>query len=181
MKIRGLSKIGILFCIIVILLASNSLVVAQPQKETVRKSLFNLQFVLTVSWSANETSEPFLPGELHVIILTIASCVTRGVFGKSILNLLTGRPYLTGITVEETPEWCTAWTSEEYFTQAIVPDETMVMSVPLYIFLNENAPSHSVGNVKIHIKIFDKKGPFDFITLIEGFDQVATLAFVTGS
>jgi hypothetical protein len=121
-----------------------------------------------------------LPGEVRVVFLTIISFVTRGPFGKFLLNILTGQPYVMQITVEDTPEWCTTWTSQEYFTQVINPDEVAVQAIPLYIFLNDDAPSNSVGCIKIRLTIYDKKGPFDIITLIEGFKQTATLAFITG-
>jgi hypothetical protein len=180
MKCKGLIKIGILFCII-ILFASNASAATQPRKETGRHSLFNIQFVCNTSWSGNQTQTPIIPGEIRVIELTVASSVIRGIFGGLLLNFLKGNPYLTKISIEETSEWCTAWTSEEYFTQSMLPDEVSIIYVPLYIFVDGNAPNHTVGNVRIHIKIYDMKGPFEFFTFVEGCEQIATLAFVTGS
>lgn len=179
MKRKGLKKIGILFCII-ILFASTASAATQPRRETSRHGLFNIQFVCTVSWSGNQTQTPIIPGEIRTINLIINTNIIRGSLGRLFLHLLNGHPFLTRISIEEAPEWCTAWTSEEYFTQMIVTDNTLTLSNPLYIFVDENAPEHSVGFVKIHIKIYDVKGLFEIVTFVEGYEQVATLAFVTG-
>jgi hypothetical protein len=179
MKGKGLIKIGILFCII-IFFASTASAATTPQREAGRHGLFNIQFACTVSWSGNQTQTPITPGDLRSINLEVTSSVIRGVFGGLFLKLLKGNPYLTKISVEESLEWCTAWISEEYFTQTMYPDQVSTIYVPLYIFVDENAPNHTVGTVRINIKIYDMKGPFEFFTVVEGCEQIATLAFVTG-
>jgi hypothetical protein len=50
--------------------------------------LFNLQSVLTVSWSANQTAQPVVPrGALRTLTLDISHTVTRGVFGQGMLQV----------------------------------------------------------------------------------------------
>jgi hypothetical protein len=181
MKIGGLRKLCIVFSIIVILLLSNSLVVAQSQKEILKKSLFNLQFVLTISWSGSDLQQPISPGETRAVNLTITSCVTRGAYGKILLRILEGGTYIMHLSVEDTPEWCIAWTLQENFTGVIDSNEITCHNTLIYIHLSDDAPgNYSLGWVKIRSTINDKKGPFNIITLIHGFEQNATLTFITG-
>ncbi len=181
MKIRGLRKLCIAFSIIVILLLSSSLVVAQPKKEILKKSLFNLQFVLTISWSGSDLQQPILPGETRAVNLSIISCVTRGAYGKILLRFLEGGTFIMHLGIEDTPEWCTAWTLQENFTGVIKSDDVTLHNTLMYVHLSDDAPgNYSLGWVKICSSINDKKGPFNIITLIHGFKQTATLAFNTG-
>jgi hypothetical protein len=181
MKIGGLRKLCIVFSIILVILTSSSLVVAQPQKENFTKGLFHLQFVSTISWSGSDLQEPISPGETREVNLTITSIVTRGAYGKILLHILEGATYIIQLSIVDEPDWCTAWTSQENLIGVIVPDEVTIQKTQLYIHLSDDAPSnYTLGWVKIRCNIENMKGPLKFITLIGGFEQNCTLTFVPG-
>jgi len=181
MKKRGMRNFFILFTIIVVLLLQSSLVSAQPQSGYHPGCFFNLQFVMNLSWSGNDTQEPISPGETREVHLTISSTVTRGAYGRILLQILEGGTYPIQLFVEEKPEWCIAWTSQENFTGVILPNEMCTQNTLLYIHLNDDAPSnYTLGWVKLRCAINDKKGPFNILTLIHGYENTFTLSFIPG-
>jgi hypothetical protein len=120
------------------------------------------------------------PGETREVNLTISSMVTRGAFGKLLLRLLDGGLYILHLSIEDSPDWCTAWVAQENLTGVIKNDESYVHNTLLYIHLSDDAPgNYSMGWVKINGTINDKKGPFNIFTLVHSFTQEATLPFVT--
>ena len=180
MKKRGMRIFFISCTIIVILLTNSSLVLAQLQSGYHPGCFFNLQFVMNLSWG-NETAEPISPGETREVHLTISSTVTRGAYGRILLQILEGGTYPIQLSVEDKPDWCIAWTSQENFTGIIVPDEMCTQNTLLYIHLNDDAPSnYTLGWVKLRCTINDKKGPFNILTLIHGYENTFTLSFITG-
>lgn len=158
--------------------ASTSFTGAQPLKERHTNDFFSLQFVLTISWPAIDLDQPISPGETREVHLTISSFVTHGVFGKILLRLLSGTTFLIQLMIAEKSEWCTVWFLQEYLTGFINPDEVFVQNTSLYIHLNNDAPTnYTLGIVKIQCKAFEKKGPSNVLTLIQGYENTFTLCF----
>ncbi|HUS98983.1 MAG TPA: hypothetical protein VMY59_01525 [Candidatus Thermoplasmatota archaeon] len=182
MKKKGMKKILILCAIIVILLLQSSLASAQSQKDYQKQGLFGFQFAMTISWSGNETQEPIHPGEVRTVLVHVAYSVVRGAFGGILLRLLESRPFPLRLSIVDKPDWCTAQLSIEDFIGVIQPDMVQEVYSLLNIQLSEGAPlNHTLGYVKIHGSIESIKGPFNILTIIQGFDINATLSFVTDS
>jgi hypothetical protein len=180
MKKKGMKKILILCATIVILLQQSSLASAQSQKEYQNQGLFGLQFVMTISWGANQTQEPIHLGEVRTVPVLIDYSVVRGAFGNILLHLLRGRPFPLELSIVDKPDWCTAFLSVEDFIGVIQPDMIQKVHSVLSIQLSEDAPlNHTLGYVKIHGSIESIKGPFNILTIIQGYDLNATISFVT--
>ena len=181
MKTRGMRIFFILCTVIVILLTNSSLAIAQPQDGYHTQGLFfNLQFVMTISWGANETQTPIHPGEARQVHLIVAHTVARGALGRMLLRLLEDRPFPIRLSIEDKPDWCTAHLSVENFIGVITPDEVQSINSVLFIQLSEDAPlNYTLGYVKIHGVIDHMKGPFNILTLIHGYETNVTLFFVT--
>jgi hypothetical protein len=181
MRTRGMRIFLILCTVIVILLTNSSLAIAQPQYGYHTQGLFfNLQFVMTISWGANETQTPIHPGEVRQVHLIVAHTVARGALGRMLLRLLEGRPFPIRLSIEDKPDWCTAHLSVENFIGVITPDEVQSINSVLFIQLSEDAPlNYTLGYVNLHGVIDDMKGPFNILTLIQGYESNVTLFFVT--
>jgi len=180
MKIRGIRNTCSAFLIIFVLLSSNSFVVAQPQKESLN-NLFHLQFSLTVAWNGSQTSQPISPGETRVVILDVAYTVNKGLLGGLLLHLLKGKSFPIQLSIEEKPDWCDAWFVPVTLTGFINPGEIEIQNSSLFIHVNEDAPTnHTIGELKSRCAIDDMKGPFKIFTLIQGFEQIFSLTFITG-
>jgi hypothetical protein len=175
-----MKKILILCAILAILLLQSSLASAQSQKDYHKQGLFGFQFAMTISWNANETQEPIHPGEVRAVRVYVAYSVVRGAFGNILLHLLEGRPFPLRLSIVDKPDWCTAQLSIEDFIGVIEPDMVQEVYSVLNIQLSEDAPlNHTLGYVKIHGSIESIKGPFNILTIIQGYDINATLSFVT--
>jgi len=180
MKIKGARNIFIVFLIIFALICSNSSVVAQLQKESPIKGLIPLQFSLTVSWNGSQTAQPFSPGETREVILDVAYTVNKGLLGGLLLHLLKGKSFSIQLSIEEKPDWCDAWFIPETMT-GVVTHDIGKQNSSLFIHVNEDAPTnHTIGELKIRCAIDDMKGPFKIFTLIQGFEQIFSLLFITG-
>ncbi len=181
MKIKGAKNIFIVFLIIFALLCNNSFVVAQPQKESPIKGLTPLQFSITVSWNGSQTSQPISPGETRDVILDVTYTVNKGLFGGLLLHLLKGKSFSIQLSIEEKPDWCDAWFIPETMTGVVNPKDVEIQNSSLFIHVNEDAPTnHTIGVLKIRCAIDDMKGPFKILTLIQGFEQIFSLLFITG-
>ena len=175
-----MKKILILCATIVILLLQSSLASAQSQKDYQNQGIFGLQFVITISWGANQTQQPIHPGEVRTVPVLIDYSVVRGAFGNILLHLLGGRPFPLRLSIVDKPDWCTAYLSIEDFIGVIQPDMIQEVYSVLNIQLSENAPlNHTLGYAKIHGSIESIKGPFDILTIIQGYDINATISFIT--
>jgi hypothetical protein len=173
-------KYSVLFAVIVILFTFSPLALAQSQDGYHPRCIFHLQFVLTISWG-NETQEPISPGETREVNLTISYVVSRGVYGRLLLQLLKGKSFPIQLFIGDKPDWCEAWTLPENITGVIAPDEVGVQYSSLFIHLDDDAPSnYTLGYVKIRCVAEDKKGPFNILTLIHGYEQQFTITFVPG-
>ena len=160
------------------LFLQSSLASAQPQNSSHKQGLFGLQFVMTISWNATQT--PIHPGEARQVQLIVAHTVARGALGRMLLRLLEGRPFPFRLSIGDKPDWCTAQLSVENFIGVIIPDEVQSVNSVLFIQLSEDAPlNYTLGYVKLHGVIDDMKGPFNILTLIQGYETNVTLFFVT--
>jgi hypothetical protein len=175
-------RLFFIFCaVIVILLTNSSLVLAQPQSGYHPGCFFNLQFVMTVSWSGNDTQEPISPGETREVNFTISSTVTRGAFGRWLLQLLEGRTFSIRLSILDKPDWCVTWIIPANITGTIQSDQITCYNSLLFIHLNDGAPSnYTLGWVKIRCIAEDKKGPFNIFTLVHGYENDFTISFIVG-
>ncbi|MFA5102518.1 MAG: hypothetical protein WC525_05145 [Candidatus Thermoplasmatota archaeon] len=134
--------------------------------------IFDLQSVLTVEWSANQTQQPVVPrGALRALDLTISHTVTRGVFGQMMLNVYTGKTIIINVEVVETPSWCTATIGQGTLATTVSPGEPTYVKTTLSLQVADDAPAFGLGYIKV-IATARKAG------LIEGFIQEFTLTFV---
>ena len=181
MKTRGMRIFFILCTVIVILLTNGSTALAKPQNGYHPQGLFNLQFVMDLSWG-NETQEPISPGETRKVNLTVVTyTVFRSLYGRMLLHLLEGSSFPIQLSIEDKPDWCIAWIIPENITGVIIPHEAFYQNLLLFIHLNDDAPSnYTSGLVKIRCIIEDKKGPFNIFTLVKGYEQNYTMEFTAG-
>jgi hypothetical protein len=135
--------------------------------------LYNLQSVLTVSWSANDTKTPVVPrGALRTLELTINHHVTRGVFGQVLLQLYAGYPVVIHIEIVKTPTWVTATLAQGTLTVTVTPDiagSTVTTQISLQVA--DDAPAYGLGYIEL-------KATAQKAGLIKGFEQNFTLSFV---
>lgn len=170
----------VLFMTIVILFTNGPSVVAQSQSKYHPQCFFNFQFVLNIRWG-NETAQPISPGETREVNLTISYTIARGAFGKRLLQLLEGGSFIIQLSIEDKPDWCTAWINPANITGIITPDPEVNERSQLFIHLDEDAPTnYTLGWVKIRGSIDDRKGPFNIITLIHGYENTFTVSFIPG-
>jgi len=181
MKTTRMKKYSVLFVVLVILFTCSPFALAQSEDVYHPQGFFfNLQFVLTISWG-NETSTPISPGETREVNLTITYTVTRGLYGRLLLQLLKGKSFPIQLFIEDKLDWCEAWTFPENMTGVIAPGEVGIQYSSLFIHLNDDAPSnYTNGYIKIRCVAENMKGPFNIITLIHGYEQQFTITFVTG-
>lgn len=180
MKIRRIRNTCSVFLIIFVLLSSTSFVVAQPLKES-RNGFFHLQFSLTISWNASQTEQPISPGETREVNINVHYTVNKGLLGGLLLRLLEGRSFSIQLSIEEKPDWCDAWLVPETMTGLVDSDEIGIQNSSLFIHLNEDAPTnYTIGVLEIRCFIENMKGPFKIFTLIQGFEQIFNIHFITG-
>ena len=133
MKIKVVRDFCFVFLIIFVLFSSNSFVVAQPQKESPNAGLFPLQFSITVSWNASQTSQPISPGETREVILDVTYTVNKGLLGGLLLHLLKGKSFSIQLSIEEKPDWCDAWFVPVTLTGIVKPGEIEIQNSSLFI------------------------------------------------
>jgi hypothetical protein len=134
--------------------------------------IFDLQSVLTVEWSANQTQQPVVPrGALRALDLTISHTVTRGVFGQAMLNVYRGKTIIINVEVVETPSWCTATIGQGTLATTVQPGEPTYVKTTLSLQVADDAPAFGLGYIKVQATA-RKAG------LITGFIQEFTLTFV---
>lgn len=161
------------------LFTSSPLALAQSSRSSHPGGFINnLQFVLNISFG-NETAQPISPGETREVTLNIYYLVTRGLFGRWLLQLLEGKPLLIQLSIEDKPDWCEAWLALENIT-GVISGEPGYQYSSLFIHANESPGNYTLGVVKILGTIHDKKGPFQVFTLIKGFEHEFNGHFVTG-
>jgi hypothetical protein len=163
--------------------ASSSMTISYEQEDMHqriphRRSLFHLQYVLTVSWNGTQTDTPISNGETRMVNVTVQSTVVRGAYGRFLLWLLEGTPYRIHLSVEDTPEWCESWFSPENLSAEFHGSETEVSETSLGIHVSADAPgNYSMGWVFCRASIESLTGPFHVFTLISGFEQNFTITF----
>jgi hypothetical protein len=157
--------------------------VAHPQDDNKPQGIFfNLQFTYIITWEANATQEPIMPGETREVNMTISYTVTRGALGRLLLQLLEGKSFPIQLSIEDKPDWCEAWMLPEDMTGVIPSDEIGVQYSSLFIHVSDDAPSnYTNGYVKMCGTIESMKGPFNILTLIQGYENDFTILFVAGT
>jgi len=175
---------GVCICAILVLtsgipVSSGYTIVEAPSKNIYHfQSIFHLQFTLIVWWNGSQLTTPILPGEIREINLNLTYGVNKGLWGKLLLRFLEGRSFPIQILLDDKPDWCEAWVLPKNLT-GLVPEGERYSS--LCIKLNESAPgNYTLGVILLRATIEDMKGPFNIITLIQGFEQQFSLYFQTG-
>jgi hypothetical protein len=134
--------------------------------------IFNLQSVLTVSWSANQTEAPVVPrGALRSLDLSISHTVTRGVFGEGMIRVYANKVIVINVEIVEVPTWVTATIAQGTLSTTVQPGETTFVKTSISLQVADNAPAFAQGYIKL--KATAKKAG-----LIEGFTQDFTLTFL---
>ena len=134
--------------------------------------LMNLQSVITVSWSGNQTAQPVVPrGAIRPVDLDVSYVVTRGALGAGVIKLYGGKQAFVKLEVVESSEWVTA-TLQSDTVAFPISEELTTRSNIVSFQVSENAPAYGLGFIKIRASIGRLAG------LIEGFDQTFTLNFV---
>jgi hypothetical protein len=132
---------------------------------------FNLQSVITVGWSGNQTAEPVVPrGAIRPVDLEVSYVITRGVLGKGVLAAYSGKQAFVKLEVVDSSPWVTATLQSD--TVAFELSETLQTKGNIVSFqVDEDAPAFGLGFIKI-------KASINKMTVIEGFEQTFTLNFV---
>lgn len=133
--------------------------------------LFNLQSVIGVSWSGNETAEPVVPrGAIRPVDLEVSYVVTRAVFGKLALLVYENKLAFIKLEIVEHSPWVTATLQTDTISLPI-SDKIHYKKTIVSFQVAEDAPAYGLGFIKIKAEV-GKLG------LIEGYDQTFTLNFV---
>ncbi len=134
--------------------------------------IFDLQSVLTVSWSSNQTQQPIVPrGALRTLDLTISHTVTRGVFGEGMIRVYTNKVIVISVEIIETPTWVTATLAQGTLSTTVQPNEVTYVHTSISLQVADDAPAYGLGYIKLTATA-KKAG------LIAGFTQDFTLNFV---
>jgi len=166
------------------LVVTNVSKVTQNTNEThdiISSSLFGLQSVITVSWDANQTSEPLEPhGAYRIIDLDVSYSVAKGFLGQFIFWYYIFAPKNINVTIEiiEKPDYCTANIDNSILWFPIC-DTPTVTQTRLGVSVNENAPAFEPFCVKIKASVNDIPGPFGFLTFINDFEIIQSIFFTT--
>ncbi|VVB62251.1 Uncharacterised protein [uncultured archaeon] len=144
------------------------------------KSLFGLQSVIIITWDGNNTQEPLKPGGApRNITLNIYYVTTTGVFGRYILPyfILTKQYVDVFLELDDVPSYCYATLLDSQLRFPI-SDTPTTQSTILSVAVDETAPAFELTTFKIHASVDDKRGPFGFLSIIDGYEQEFMLVFV---
>jgi hypothetical protein len=147
--------------------------------DIISSSLFGLQSVITVSWDANQTSEPLEPhGAYRRIDLDVSYSVVKGFLGQFILWYCIFTRQIISVTVEiiEKPYYCTAIIDNSILLFSFSDIPSVELSI-LGVSVNENAPAFEPFCVKIKASVNDIPGPFGFFTFINDFEIIQSIFF----
>ncbi len=130
--------------------------------------LFNLQSVVSVSYSGNETASPVVPrGSIINVKLDITYYVTRGVLGQGILIAYGGKNAFVKLEIVGNSDWLTANLMKDTVPFEI-SDQKQTSTYSISFQASENAPAYAQGFITI-------KASVATMGLIEGFEQEFTL------
>lgn len=164
------------------LVVTNISKLTQNTNEThdiIPSSIFGLQSVITVSWDANQTSEPLEPyGAYRRIDLDVSYSVVKGVLGQFILRYCIFTRQIISVTLEiiEKPYYCTANIDNSILLFSFSDIPSVGQSI-LGVLVNENAPAFEPFCVKIKASVNDISGPFGFLTFINDFEIIQSIFF----
>ena len=130
--------------------------------------LFNLQSVVSVGYSGNETDEPIVPrGSIINVKMDVYYHVTRGVLGEGILLAYRGKNAFVKLEIVRQSEWLTATLAIDTVPFQISTDyQSSTFNVAFQA--SENAPAYAQGFITIKASVAN-------LGLIEGFEQEFTL------
>jgi hypothetical protein len=132
----------------------------------------NLQSVISVSWSGNQTADPVVPrGAIRPVDIEVSYVVTRGLLGQGVLAVYQGKQAFVKIEIVESSSWVTATLQTETVAFPI-SEEVNTRQTIVSFQVSENAPAYGLGFIRIRASIGRIAG------IIEGFDQTFTLNFV---
>ena len=133
--------------------------------------IFNLQSVIGVSWSGNETAEPVVPrGAIRPVGIEVSYVVTRGVFGRGVIAAYTGKNAFIKLEIVEHSPWVTATLQTDTIPMPI-SEEIHYGKTIVSFQVAEDAPAYGLGFIKIRASV-EKLG------LIDSYDQTFNLNFV---
>jgi hypothetical protein len=130
--------------------------------------LFNLQSVVSVGYSGNETEEPVVPrGSIMNVQMDVNYYVTRGVLGEGILLAYKGKNAFVKLEIVSHSEWLTANLMKDTVPFSI-SDEKQSSTFNVAFQASENAPAYAQGYITIKASVAK-------LGIIEGFEQEFTL------
>ncbi len=130
--------------------------------------LFNLQSVVSVGYSGNETEEPVVPrGSIMNVQMDVNYYVTRGVLGEGILLAYKGKNAFVKLEIVGHSEWLTANLMKDTVPFSI-SDEKQTSTFNVAFQASENAPAYAQGYITIKASVAK-------LGIIEGFEQEFTL------
>jgi hypothetical protein len=180
MKTTRMKNFSVLFVIIVIVFSSSPKVVAQSQNDYHPQGIFNLSFYILIL--ADSIDEPILPGETREVNVSITYGInTGGLFSILLFQLLEGKSFPIHLSIVEKSDWCEVWSLPGNIT-GIVSDSPRYQNSSFFLHVNDDAQgNYSYGYVKIRGTIESMKGPFNILTLINGFETHFVIEFTPGS
>ncbi len=130
--------------------------------------LFNLQSVVSVGYSGNETEQPVVPrGSIINVQMDVTYYVTRGVLGQGILLAYQGKNAFVKLEIVGQSEWLTANLMKDTVPFSI-STEKQSSTFNVAFQASENAPAYAQGFITIKASVAN-------LGLIEGFEQEFTL------
>ena len=130
--------------------------------------LFNLQSVVSISYSGNETQQPVVPrGSIINVQMDATYYVTRGVLGQGILLAYQGKNAFVKLEIVDQSEWLTANLMKDTIPFQL-SDQKQTSTFNVAFQASENAPAYAQGFITIKASVAN-------MGLIEGFEQEFTL------
>ena len=145
------------------------------------ENVFGLNSNIIISWDANETEEPIIPrGEIRTVGLDVAFWVTWGVLGRFINYIYRGTVIRLELSIIDKPEWCVAILSQGTL-QCIIPppkeNSYEIVHTQLAVAVADDAPAFELCPITIQTNVEPLRGPFGFITVMQGTTQVINVTF----
>lgn len=135
--------------------------------------IFNLQSVVQVSWPSSQSNNPIeLKKELTSISLNIDYIVTRGIFGKRILESYSNNMAYVNLQVIDNSAWLSAYLETDSIPMKITDQEQPSKQATLFVEKDPDAPAYEEGYITLRVSV-------SRIGLIEQFKETYSLKVVS--
>lgn len=151
--------------------------VEEEKYDSFLKDLSKSQSVIQLTYDEKITEKPIKPNSEPIIIPLTISYKIIGIFAQTIASYC-NRNRLTQIaiiTIEETPEWCTAILDQPMIKINISKDFESV-ETNLRVSISDEAPAFKPFTLPIKVSVSQKNGPLGIMELISGSELTQIVA-----